>query len=53
MERLDFDKDHLTLFGTLEVRPPRPEDVFLVWEQDTADVILGILDGLEKLENDL
>ena len=49
----DFDKGHLTLFGALEVRPPRPEDVFLVWEQDAADIILGVLDSFEKLENDL
>ena len=53
MQWFDIDGDHLTLFGTLEVRPPRTEDVSSVWEQDTTDIILGILDSFEKLENDL
>ena len=46
------DLELLTLFGTLEVRFPRAEDVLSVWEQDTADIILGALDDFEKLRND-
>ena len=43
--------DLLTLFGTLEVRLPRTEDIFSVWEQDSAEIILGFLDYFEKLGN--
>ena len=46
-----IDGDLFTLFGTLEVRPPRTKYVSNVWEQDTTDVILGKLDSFEKLRN--
>ena len=51
MQGFVIDLQLLTLFGTLEVRLPGTEDVLSVWEQDTADIILGTLDDFEKLGN--
>ena len=52
MQRFLIDGDHLTLLGTLEVRPPRQEDVSGVRKQDATDVIFGILDSFKKLGYD-
>ena len=51
MQWFVINGDLLTLFGTLEVRLPRTEDIFSVWEQDSAEIILGFLDYFEKLGN--
>ena len=52
MKGFDHDGDLLTLFGTLVVGLPRIKVVFSVWEQYTADIIFGELEGFEKLDSD-
>ena len=46
-----IDLELLTLFETLVVRLPHSKDVFSVWEQDTADIILGTFYFFEKFFN--
>ena len=52
MKRLDLFDDLLTTFVDLMVGIPAVEYALSVWEKNTADVIFGKLDSIEKLGRD-